>query len=78
MNVFDLTFQVFTACFLSFAHGANDIANSILPFIIVFNLYHGAVIYSVRLSPPFYIMLAGGFGLVLGLILFGKYVCLFE
>lgn len=65
-------FQVFTACFLSYAHGANDIANSILPFIIVYNLYRGEVIFNAPIYPPFYIMLAGGSGLVLGLILFGK------
>jgi phosphate/sulfate permease len=37
--------QVFTACFMSLAHGANDVANSIGPYAAVVALYDTCIRY---------------------------------
>lgn len=40
--------QVFTAAFDAFAHGANDVANSIGPFASIFSLYQSRGVLSTR------------------------------
>jgi sodium-dependent phosphate transporter len=60
--------QVISACFDSFAHGANDTANAIGPFAALWSLYrHG----SVKDDVPLWIMVVGGAGLVIGLYVWG-------
>eukprot|EP00756_Hemistasia_phaeocysticola_P042268 Hpha_TRINITY_DN16960_c1_g1::TRINITY_DN16960_c1_g1_i9::g.53352::m.53352/K14640/SLC20A, PIT; solute carrier family 20 (sodium-dependent phosphate transporter) len=60
--------QVISACFDSFAHGANDTANAIGPFAALWSLYrHGKVEDDV----PIWIMIVGGAGLVIGLYFWG-------
>lgn len=62
--------QVATASFDSFAHGANDIANAIGPFSAVVGVYlHGTA--SKKVDIPFWVLLIGVVGLVIGLGTYG-------
>jgi sodium-dependent phosphate transporter len=62
--------QVFTAMLDSFAHGANDNANSIAPLSAILALYaDGAV--SSKSPVQKWVLALGGLGIVLGLALYG-------
>jgi PiT family inorganic phosphate transporter len=61
---------VASAALLSFAHGANDVANAVGPLAAIVSAAHnGSVTGSV--SIPFWVMVIGAFGISLGLVLFG-------
>jgi PiT family inorganic phosphate transporter len=61
---------IFSAALLSFAHGANDVANAIGPLAAINDaIVHGGV--STKASIPFWIMAVGGFGIAVGLALYG-------
>ena len=61
---------VISAAFLSFAHGANDVANAVGPLAaIVQASQSGDFIQAV--SIPFWVMVIGAFGISFGLLLFG-------
>jgi PiT family inorganic phosphate transporter len=61
---------IFSAALLSFAHGANDVANAIGPLAAINDaILHGGV--SSKASIPFWIMAVGGFGIAVGLALYG-------
>ncbi|QDY99656.1 inorganic phosphate transporter [Nitratireductor mangrovi] len=61
---------VISAALLSFAHGANDVANAVGPLAaIVQTATHGELAAVVAI--PFWVMLIGAVGISLGLLLFG-------
>ncbi|MBY9066516.1 inorganic phosphate transporter [Hyphomonas sp. WL0036] len=61
---------IFSAALLSFAHGANDVANAIGPLAaIVHTLQDGEVATKVHI--PLWVMLIGASGISFGLVLFG-------
>ncbi|TYL47369.1 inorganic phosphate transporter [Marinomonas sp. IMCC 4694] len=61
---------IVSAALLSFAHGANDVANAIGPLAAINDaLMTGAV--SAKAAIPLWIMLVGGVGIAVGLALFG-------
>ena len=61
---------VFSAALLSFAHGANDVANAVGPLAaIVHAVQEGAAADAVTI--PLWVMVIGALGLSFGLILFG-------
>jgi inorganic phosphate transporter, PiT family len=61
---------IFSAALLSFAHGANDVANAIGPLAaIIYTLGQGAV--ATKVGVPLWVMLIGGAGISLGLFLYG-------
>ena len=61
---------IVSAALLSFAHGANDVANAIGPLAAINDaLMTGAV--SSKASIPIWIMMVGGIGIAVGLALFG-------
>ncbi len=61
---------IFSAALLSFAHGANDVANAIGPLAaIVSTVQEGAVAKSVEI--PLWVMMIGALGISFGLALFG-------
>ncbi|TPE49342.1 inorganic phosphate transporter [Maribrevibacterium harenarium] len=61
---------VVSAALLSFAHGANDVANAIGPLAAINEaLVHGAV--ASKAAIPLWIMIVGGIGIAIGLALFG-------
>ncbi|MBB5319708.1 inorganic phosphate transporter [Marinobacter oulmenensis] len=62
---------IFAAALLSFAHGANDVANAIGPLAAINDAIQagGGVVTSA--SIPLWVMMVGALGLALGLMLFG-------
>lgn len=61
---------IFSAALLSFAHGANDVANAIGPLAAINDAIVGGEI-STKAEIPLWVMGVGAFGLVLGLALYG-------
>ena len=62
--------QVFTACYIAFAHGANDVANAIGPVAAIFSIVQTkTIIMKVNVSP--WILMLGGTGIVVGLATYG-------
>lgn len=61
---------VFGAALLSFAHGANDVANAIGPLAAINDAIVNVEISS-KVSIPFWVMAVGAFGIVIGLMLYG-------
>ena len=61
---------IFAAALLSFAHGANDVANAVGPLAAVYDALttHGV---SVKAAIPVWVMVVGGVGISIGLALFG-------
>ncbi|MCG8511258.1 MAG: inorganic phosphate transporter, partial [Rhodospirillales bacterium] len=58
------------AAMLTFAHGANDVANAVGPLAaIVGTMASGAI--AAKVAVPFWILLVGGLGISIGLALFG-------
>merc|ERR1712087_522434 len=65
--------QIFTAICDSFAHGANDVANAMGPFMAIYAIYNdGGVSKKVDMDDDAYWILAvGGVGIGVGLLLYG-------
>ncbi|WP_319379996.1 inorganic phosphate transporter [Thiomicrorhabdus sp.] len=61
---------IFAAALLSFAHGANDVANAVGPLAAIHDSiqHHGI---STKAEIPLWVMLIGAVGISLGLLLFG-------
>lgn len=59
-----------SAALLSFAHGANDVANAVGPLAAIFHSAQSGDIVS-KVEIPIWVMLIGAFGISLGLFLFG-------
>lgn len=61
---------IFSAALLSFAHGANDVANAIGPLAAIYDaVVHGEI--SGKVTIPLWIMLIGASGISIGLLLYG-------
>ncbi len=61
---------IFAAALLSFAHGANDVANAVGPLAGIYDaLAHNTV--STKAAIPVWVMLIGAVGISLGLALYG-------
>lgn len=65
--------QILAAVFSSFAHGGNDVSNAIGPLIAIWLIYVDGKI-GTEAESPILILLFGGFGIVIGLWVFGKRV----
>lgn len=66
--------QVLTAIFGSFAHGGNDVSNAIGPLIALYLIYAQGSVYQERNDGQEWILLYGGFGICVGLWLWGRKV----
>jgi sodium-dependent phosphate transporter len=62
--------QVFTACLNSFAHGANDVSNTIAPLSAIINIYQTGVVES-KTKVQKWVFAYGGIAIVIGLLLYG-------
>jgi PiT family inorganic phosphate transporter len=62
--------QPITACYMAFAHGANDVANAIGPLGGIFH-YAGGGTIADKSPVPFWLLAMGGVGIVLGLSTYG-------
>ncbi|MBU0715577.1 MAG: inorganic phosphate transporter [Verrucomicrobia bacterium] len=61
--------QVVTACYMAFAHGANDVANAIAPVAGILNAVQGKMTETMTI--PTWILAFGGLGIVVGLGTYG-------
>ncbi|WP_320035713.1 inorganic phosphate transporter [Halarcobacter sp.] len=61
---------IFSAALLSFAHGANDVANAIGPLAAINDAVTSHAISS-KVGIPFWVMAVGAIGLAIGLALYG-------
>lgn len=68
-NLFTLPL-IFAAALLSFAHGANDVANAVGPLAAINDAITSGGIAS-KASIPLWVMLVGAIGITLGLALYG-------
>lgn len=65
--------MVITACAMAFAHGSNDVANAIGPLAAVVSVAQTGMI-SAQSALPLWILMIGGFGIVIGLATYGRHV----
>jgi len=66
--------QIITACCGAFAHGANDVANSIAPFGAIWSIYKSGELSNKKNdldSDAYWILSLGAAGIVIGLATFG-------
>ena len=63
--------MLFTASGMAFAHGSNDVANGVGPLAAVYGLVQSGGEVAQKSALPFWILVLGGFGIVLGLATFG-------
>jgi PiT family inorganic phosphate transporter len=61
---------VVSAALLSFAHGANDVANAVAPLAAIVHASQSES-FTGAVSIPFWVMVIGAFGISFGLFLFG-------
>ncbi|KAF9404920.1 hypothetical protein BGZ94_003877 [Podila epigama] len=65
------TLQVLTACFASFAHGSNDVANAIGPLTTIYYIWKHAQVDLSESPVPTWILAYGGIAIDLGLLTYG-------
>ena len=63
--------MIFSASAMAFAHGSNDVANGIGPMAAIVSIVESGGEMAQKSSLPLWILLIGGFGIVLGLATFG-------
>ncbi|KPK33721.1 MAG: inorganic phosphate transporter [Chlamydiae bacterium SM23_39] len=62
--------QILSVCLITFAHGANDVANAIGPIAATTSILKNHQI-SNKVTVPYYLLLIGGAGIIIGLISWG-------
>lgn len=62
---------IFAAALLSFAHGANDVANAIGPLAAINDAIMSGAVGGKKVGIPFWVMSVGAIGIVVGLALYG-------
>ncbi len=65
--------QVLTACYVAFAHGANDVANAIGPLAAIFSVVKTKSV-ALQVEVPFWMLFIGGMAVGGGLLAFGARV----
>jgi PiT family inorganic phosphate transporter len=63
--------MVFTACAMAFAHGSNDVANAVGPLAAVVSTVQSGGEIAAKSAVPWWILLVGGLGIVVGLATYG-------
>ncbi|GAB4334739.1 MAG: inorganic phosphate transporter [Desulfobulbaceae bacterium] len=61
---------IISSCSVAFAHGANDVANSVGPLAAIVNILRTGVI-DTKVPVPLWILALGGTGIVIGLATYG-------
>jgi len=62
--------QIMTACYVAFAHGANDVANAIGPLAAVIAVAKTGEV-AMQVPVPLWLLAMGGGGIVIGLVVLG-------
>ena len=70
LEKFFIYLQVMTAASVAFAHGANDVANSVGPLVTIINIYNGIPV-GQEVVIPIWVLMLGGFGIVIGVSTWG-------
>ncbi len=65
--------QLLTACYVAFAHGANDVANAVGPWAAIFSAVKTRSV-ALKVQVPFWMLLIGGIAVGGGLMAFGSNV----
>ncbi len=65
--------QIITACYIAFAHGANDVANAVGPLAAIYSV-HATGTVAMQVDVPIWILVMGGVGITVGLATFGRRV----
>ena len=63
--------MVFTACSMAFAHGSNDVANAVGPLAAVASTVQSGGVISAKAAMPWWILMVGAVGIVVGLATYG-------
>lgn len=63
--------MLFTASAMAFAHGSNDVANGIGPLAAVISIVQSGGEVAQKSALPIWVLLLGGFGIVVGLATYG-------
>jgi inorganic phosphate transporter, PiT family len=63
--------MVFTACSMAFAHGSNDVANAVGPLAAVASTVQSGGMIAAKSAMPWWILLVGALGIVVGLATYG-------
>jgi len=71
--------QIISACYVAFAHGANDVGNAIAPFATIMEIGKqkaegNPVIIGDMVDVPIWILVLGGLGITVGVMTWGKKV----
>ncbi|MDQ2994638.1 MAG: inorganic phosphate transporter [Pseudomonadota bacterium] len=66
--------MIFTACAMAFSHGSNDVANAIGPLAAVVSIVNHGGDITIEDPVPFWTMMLGAAGIVLGLTMYGHRV----
>ncbi|MEM7557301.1 MAG: inorganic phosphate transporter [Cyanobacteria bacterium P01_A01_bin.84] len=67
-------FQILSACFVAFAHGANDVGNAIAPVVAINYIKQTGEVPMGEVNIPLWIFIIGGLGIITGLAIWGKKV----
>ena len=62
---------IFSAALLSFAHGANDVANAVGPLAAIVGVVESGGDLAAKVTIPLWVMIIGALGISVGLLLFG-------
>ena len=65
--------QIITACYVAFAHGANDVANAIGPMAAIYDISTSAdgILSPEQVAVPIELLLLGGAGITIGVATWG-------
>ncbi|MBE9537814.1 MAG: inorganic phosphate transporter [Proteobacteria bacterium] len=63
--------MVFTACAMAFAHGSNDVANAVGPLAAIASTVQSGGVIAAKSAMPWWILMVGGLGIVVGLATYG-------
>ena len=63
--------MVFTACSMAFAHGSNDVANAVGPLAAIAGTVQSGGEIAAKSAMPWWILLVGAMGIVVGLATYG-------
>jgi PiT family inorganic phosphate transporter len=63
--------MVFTACSMAFAHGSNDVANAVGPLAAIVGTVQSGGEIAAKSAVPWWILLVGAMGIVVGLATYG-------
>ncbi len=62
--------QIITAAYVAFAHGSNDVANSVGPLVAIYSVVKSGVV-TLKVEVPSWILLMGGVGIAVGIATWG-------